>query len=272
VNLLRRIGIGLLLLFLSGCAPTLTSLPHRYEVLTPPLDALWEKRTRADAPDTLQAIARIEVNAAGKRYPLKIALMLRRPALMRIESLPVIGPPDFFLSLNKESLKVFVPEKNEFYTGRPTKENLAFFFPLSLPPQDVVAIMMGTPPLTDKKIVKLEKSLAGSHYRLELLAADDTRQTLLLDYDDSRLRETQFLTPQGVILQRVTYSDYRPAGAVARPHHVTVYAPEKNTTVTIRYADLELGSGGDAASFDLPLPPGMAPIPLDKRGKEVLEE
>ena len=73
----------------------------------------------------IKAIANIEVNNFSGRYSTKAALLIRKwPSSLRIEAIPIIGPVNFFLSIHKDVLKTFIPQKGIFYIGKATTENL----------------------------------------------------------------------------------------------------------------------------------------------------
>src|SRR3972149_3933203 len=82
---------------LFGCAPVATSFPKGIDYDLSARDTLEKFIKAHHIKDTFKAIARIEIND-GKKHSLKVAMMLKRPSLMRIESIPVIGPPNLFLS------------------------------------------------------------------------------------------------------------------------------------------------------------------------------
>ena len=70
-------------------------------------------RLHASIPgdQTLTVTARIEIKSHGERHLLKAALMMKRPAHLRLESIPLLGPPDFFLSIDAGEIRVFIPGK-----------------------------------------------------------------------------------------------------------------------------------------------------------------
>ncbi|MCG6535004.1 MAG: DUF4292 domain-containing protein [Syntrophales bacterium LBB04] len=212
--------------------------------------------------DTLKAIARIEINSRSRRYPLKIALMLKRPAMLRIETIPVIGPTDFFMSLTDDALKVFIAGKNTFYQGLPTKRNISIFFPISLDPEDLVSVMMGIPPISGNNLRVQESLEEKKRYRIELFSDHDRIKTFLLSWeDDGRLSGMEILGGSGDIINTITYSDYRKVGEIDLPHQITILSPEDDATIVVRYVDVEFSKGDE--SFDLPISPDVKPIIID---------
>lgn len=261
-NRLIKFIPGILFLLL-GCAPVATSLPKGTDY---DLSARYtlEKFIKAHhIKDIFKAVARIEINSDGKKYPIKVAMMLKRPSFMRIESIPVIGPPDLFLSANNDTLKIFLPEENEFYLGRPSRENFSLFFPVNLSPADVLSIMMGIPPLHDVKL-RWKESVEGEKLRADFFSDDKKILTLLMDGNNGRLKEIVILASDGEILHTVYYDDYCQVENIDLPQKITILSKGKNSTIVVRYSDMEFSKEENESLFDLPIPVGVRPIIMDR--------
>ncbi len=259
---------------LLSCAPSrLAPLP---EGTSPPsqLGRRWEKIAAANyVPGSLQALARIDLQTGRVKNHLNVALQMRHPSRLRIESIPVFGPPDLLLSLNDKNLKVFLPGQKTFYLGRPTQENLMHFLPLSLPPADIVALLMGIPTLpAADRIIGFQESNADGRLRLELFLAGRMTQTMWFDGVTERLVGMEILDSTGEIIQRVSYGAYHLFGNVRLPEEITILSREKNTRLLVQYTDMELIAPGDEEIFDLAIPPGMVPVILDGEGRQWVDD
>ncbi|HLA26607.1 MAG TPA: DUF4292 domain-containing protein [Syntrophales bacterium] len=248
---------------LFGCAPVATSLPKGTDYDLSARDTLEKFIKAHHIKDTFKAIARIEIND-GKKYPIKVAMMLKRPSLMRIESIPFFGPPDLFLSMNNDTLKVFLPGKNEFYLGRPSRENFGLFFPVNLSPADALSIMMGIPPIPDVKL-RWKESVEGEKLRADFFSDDQKVLTLSMDRNNGRLKEIVILASDGKILHTVYYDDYCMVENIDLPQQITILSPGKNSTIIVRYSDMEFSKEGDNALFDLPIPVDVRAIIMDRK-------
>ena len=261
-NRLIKFIPGIFFLFF-GCAPVAASLPKGTNYDLSARDILEKIIKARHIKDTFKAIARIEINSDGKKYPIKVAMMLKRPSLMRIESIPVIGPPDLFLSTNNDTLKIFLPGKNEFYLGRPSRENFSLFFPVNLSPADLLSIMMGIPPLPDEKL-RWKESAEGEKLRADFFSDDKKVLTLLMDGNNGRLKEIVILASDGEILHTVYYDDYCKVENIDLPQKITILSKGKNSTIVVRYSDMEFSEEENEAQFDLPIPVGVRPIIMDR--------
>src|SRR5512136_1786945 len=102
----RLLSIFLVLSFFlifPACAikKTLNVGEGSFEGVSSPLAVLEKIDSNTHSLHGIKAIARIEVNAPAGRYPLKVALALWRPSSLRLESIPLIGPADFFLTVHE---------------------------------------------------------------------------------------------------------------------------------------------------------------------------
>jgi hypothetical protein len=251
-------------MFLVSCAPIVT-LPPAADLTPAPRDSRWEKLIgRHQVQGTLSALADIDLLAAGGRRHLRTALLLQLPAQMRMESIPVFGPPDFFLSLNREKLKIFLPGENKFYQGRPSRENLSHFLPISLPPTDMVHILLGVspPPVGEGKIAYRE-SLDSGKSRLELFLNNERIRIMWSDSDVERLTELEVVDGDTNRAYRVSYSKHMRLGGNDLPQQVTIVSPDNDARIIVHYDDMELSAAGDEEAFDLAIPVKVTPISMD---------
>jgi hypothetical protein len=269
-NITKQMLALLICCFLASCAPAVT-LPHAPDLvpdqLPAPLDPRWEKLSgRNQVRSGLRAMADIDLTAEGGRRHLRVALLLQLPSLMRIESIPLFGPPDFFLSLNREKLKIFLPGKKEYYQGRPSRENLSRFLPLSLSPTDMVYVLMGIPPpppVTETKIGYRE-SLEGDGKRLDMFLNNRIIRRLWSDKNVERLTDMEILDADTKLTHRVSYGNYLRLGESDWPQQVTIVSQDGKARIIVNYDDMELCAPEDEEIFDLPIPRGITPTGMDR--------
>lgn len=245
---------------LSGCAGR-NALPR--PLGSPPLSPDGALRAlMASAPpgdQTLTVTARIEIDARGERRPLKAALMMKKPASLRLETVPLIGPPDFFLSIDAGELRVFSPGDGggSFYAGRSTAHNLNRFFPLALPAADIIPLLMGQPPAMEggSYLGEREEGL----YRIDRFVAGEKTLSLWIDPMGDLLLRIRAFTEEGHIAYTAEFSDHTPVDKYALPRRLTILWGA--VSLTLRYTELRLDK--DTEPFALPIPEGMVPVPLD---------
>jgi hypothetical protein len=216
--------------------------------------------TTAGAP-AVTATAKIEINNHGERYPLKVAVMMKRPDLLRVESIPLMGPPDFYLSVAGGELRVFLPGKGAFYAGRATPLNISRFLSVSLPAADMVSLLMGVPPEGAEEMQSLGGEREDGLYRIDQYRSGWRMRSLWIDPEGGRLIRFRKFTEKGTVIYTADFADHVRIGEGFLPQQVTIRG-EEMAVLTIRYTDLRQFAA-DPESFPLPVPEGITPILLD---------
>jgi hypothetical protein len=212
---------------------------------------------------TITATARIEISYRGDRYPLKAAMMMRRPADLRLESIPILGPPDFLLSIEEGELRVFLPGKRTFSAGPATRWNISRFLHLPLPAAELVSLLMGRPPpeweTSNSRHGEREEGL----YRVDRYTAGGRIiGSLWIDPVAGLLVRARVFTEGEAIAYTADFADHVRLGGGFLPQRLTISG--EAVSLVLRYAEIGL-LDDDAASFTLPVPEGISPTPLDEK-------
>lgn len=250
----------LFLLAVCGCAMA-PKMTDRMDFHSPEA-ALKHIAERIPDNVALQTLASIQMTTREGRYPLKLALLLKKPASLRVEAIPLFGTPAFFLSVHDQTLKVFLTGTRVFYTGRATLDNIARFLPLSMDPEEMVAVLMGTGPPTYGQNTFLQGRTEGEHYRIDT-GEPLKRQSLWLRMTDGFLERLEVYQDQGVSYRARFEDPLRVEGAVLPQKTTLVFEGEGGATITIRFADIRFLKQPDPAIFDLTAPLGIKPVYLD---------
>jgi hypothetical protein len=241
---------------LSGCAGGRVASPGAtYDSPGTALHAL-----AASAPKgTITATARIMISYRGERYPLKAAMMMRRPADLRLESIPLLGPPDFLLSIERGELRVFFPGDGTFYVGPATRWNISRFLHLPLPAAEAVAILMGRPPEEWESPNEWQGEREEGYYRIDRYLAGRKTCSLWIDPVADLLIRVRAFTEGGEIAYSADFTDHSRVRGGFLPHRLTLIG--EAVSLDLHYTEMDL-RGDDATSFALPVPEGIIPIPL----------
>lgn len=247
-------------LVLSGCAgrrpPALQTSYHSPEA------ALRALAASAPADQAFTATARIEINHQGERYTLKIAIMMKRPAFLRVESIPLLGPPDFFLSVAIDELRVYLPGKNAFYTGRAVPQNISRFFPIFMPAADMISLLVGMAPDNREESPVLRGEQEEMYYRVDGYASDRRTRSLWIDPSGNRLVRIRTFAEEGEnVVYEATFAEHALVGEGLMPQRLTITG-DGMAALSLRYTDLR-PIAADPESFPLLLPEGIIPILLD---------
>ena len=246
-------------LTLSGCAG---QRPVAFQTLYPsPEAALRALAASTPADQTVTATARLEINHQGERYALKIAVMMKRPAFLRVESIPLLGPPDFFLSVAKDDLRVYLPGKNAFYTGRAVPQNISRFFPISLPAAEMISLLMGIAPDNREESPALRGKQEERYYRVDVYVSDRRTLSLWIDPSGSRLVRIRKFAEGETVAYEAVFTEHVLVGEGFIPQRLSITG-DGMAAASLRYTDLR-PIAADPESFPLPLPEGITPILLD---------
>ncbi len=252
-----------------GCAtlkgPTVNHIDKR--TFLPPQEMLEKIDRNHQSPGALKAIAHIEVNTIKGRYPLKAAVMVKRPSSLRLEVLPLIGPPELILSVHQNILKVFLPQKGEFYIGQALGKNLGHFFPFSIEGlliEDITSLLFGAHPEIKEKSLTLKDSPEDGFYRLDILSEQRKIQSLLIDNENSKLVRVNLFDNDNSLRYSIKFLGHTMIENFTIPEKITfASSDDANPYIIIRYSDTQIATGADAGSFDLQPPLNVTTIYLD---------
>lgn len=246
-------------LILSGCAGR---MPPAFQTPYPsPEAALRAVAASAPADQTITATARIEINRQGERYPLKIAVMMKRPDFLRVESIPLLGTPDFFLSVAKGELRVYLPGKDAFYTGRAVPQNISRFFPIFMPTTEMISLLMGAAPDNREESPALRGEQEERYYRVDMYTADRRTRSLWIDPSGNRLVRIRTFAEGETVVYEAAFAEHTLVGGGFIPQRMMITG-DGMAAMSLRYTDLRRVAA-EHESFPLPLPEGITPIPLD---------
>lgn len=212
------------------------------------------------ASGAITATAKIEITAEGARYPLKAAVMIQRPDSLRIESIPLIGPPDFFLSLTAGEIRIHIPAKSCFCTGAATPRNISRFLHVHLNATELVSLMLGLPPDNGAKDRELSGRQEENRYRVDQQTEDKGLLSIWIDPLINRVVQAAF-TKNGAKMYEAVFEKHVLVGEYCLPELITVTG-QKGAALKIRYSELQQIPATQAA-FPLPVPAGIAPTFLE---------
>jgi len=263
-NPARRNQAALLLLVVlmwcvAGCRPPSGAL-RPPEVRAVPENTLAALAAADRFDGAFQALARIELSGNRGAYPLKAAILMRWPDALRVEHLPLLGPPDFFMTLAGSRLQISVPGEKAYWTGAPTRENLASFLPIGLSGGELIALLRGScPPGEGITSVQTVAEADGDAGRLDLFAPDGKRLTLWTDPTSRHVQRCTRFAEDGREVYTVRFEDHRLLSGRPWPMRIRFTAPGPPATVmTVRYTDPVLSADAGPERFDLTIPPGTA--------------
>lgn len=211
-------------------------------------------------PETaiLSGVAQIELVTPGGYYPARAILIVKKPSYLRLELLPPVGPPDFFLAANSKEMKVLLPSKGEFYQGAPTGGNLSRFLPGQFNVEDIVSVLTCSYPRLTGNVDYLRYADVNN-LRIEMKTRHGMSQIVWIRAD-GRQEKLERFDEKGKMLYRAEFLDYAEGSPVAGK---IIMSRDSMTSIIIKFSDLTLESAKDLSIFDLPVPDGFKKIIMD---------
>lgn len=211
-----------------------------------------------DEDDIFSAVALIHVSHHNSFYPAKAALVIKRPSYLRMELMPVIGVPDFFLSVSPEIMKIFIPSKGEFYSGLPTVSNLNKFLPWQIEIEDMIMIFTGAYPSLKEEHVSYQVHHEDHLVRVEMKAPSGASQIIWIG-ENNKLIKLVRQDDAGERLYNVEYA-YDNNNF---PEKIKINFADETASLSIKYSDVKIEKRKDLSIFDLAIPDHVNEIILE---------
>jgi hypothetical protein len=251
----KNIFLLLIILALSGCVKreVIPPEPLTKNILSSIANAISEN-------DVLCSLVQINLVTLHGTYPLRAALVVKKPSYLRLELLPVMGTPDFFLTVTPQKMKILLPAKGEFYHGKPTGKNLSQFLPWKFNIDEIVAILLSSYPPLSGEPVSYQTSYEENAQRIEMNAWSGKSQTIWIGKNNLLIKIIR-RDESGRELYTAVYEDYKEGTPVAGK--VTINMAAGATSISVKYSDPKIGKNKDTSIFDLPVPAGFKEIKMD---------
>lgn len=211
--------------------------------------------------DRVVATAEIDLDTEQGHYPVRAVLIVQKPSYLRLEILPVIGTPDLYLTATPDHLQIFIPSREEFYSGKPSAENLARFLPWGFNVEDIVMILSCDFPTHEGKDSSRAGDQEAGPTKFDLKTPSGFSQTLWIG-KNGRVEKLIRHAPDGREIFQVRYDDYVSGSSLARK--ITIIQTDHKTRILVKYTDLKIVKATNLTVFELPVPAGIQNISLDQ--------
>lgn len=253
---------GILFLMSLVCGSACTPLPNLRREIPSPEDLLSQLQKHEQAIQGLKSLAQVKVSVQGKSFTTQDVLYVRRPSFLRIESLSPLGTPQFYMVTDGQELNLYYPGENKFYQGRVTNRLLSSALFITLEPEEVVAVLLGSLPWVHYESPSLQEDRREGLWLLDLFSTPgEEPQHLWVDPETRQITQAEFHSPK--LSGRLNFSDFRSHKNLLFPMRIQLHLPESKTQFLVEYQDLEINPTWDVQDFQLSLPRGATLIPLE---------
>ena len=241
----RRLA-PLFLLALAACPPR----PDVRSIPPPDATALLGEVEAIDARvPALQSQAKVRVESGSRKGNLTAFVAVAAPASVHLEVLDFFGRPSAILVSDGQRFVLFQAETGVWLGGPATPENLARIIPVALPPEQLVAMLLGRAPRLADDHPELQVDAEANAFRIDLHAGDQTQQ-LWVDPGLHRVVRSQISGPRGYGL---TFEEFTDVRQVPFPRKLSFRGP---AAVTLEYTDPRLGEVPPESLFRAEPPTG----------------
>lgn len=206
--------------------------------------------------DIFKSLAKIDFTTRDDSYQVKAALILKRPAYLRLELLPLIGTPDFFLTAKPEKMTVYIPSQREAYCGRPTHANLKRFLPWPMDIDEMIMVLTGSFPSGRGNI-----SQEGNLSRREIKESSGYSRIIWVQEKNQKLYKMVRKDEIGAGLYEAQY--FYDDDKSVFPKKIIISSFHGTTTLAIEYADIKIEKATDLSMFDLDVPDDIEEVFLE---------
>jgi outer membrane lipoprotein-sorting protein len=239
----------LFLLLLAGCPP-------RVDVRSTPAPDATALLAEVDASDarvaTLQSQAKAHVDARGKKGNVQMFVAVAAPASVHLEVLDFFGKPNGILISDGKQFVMLASDTGTWLRGPATAENVSRVLPVALPPDQLVAMLLGRAPRLPDASPMLVVDPENNVFRVTLKAGDQT-QELWVDPTRRRVVRSQVDGPGAYTL---TFDGFEDVRGAPFPRSISFAGAG---SVALQYTDLRLGEQPGPALF-VPQPPEGVPV------------
>lgn len=223
-------------------------------------------RGRAEHLKTLRATAKVDHMAnGGERARIKVNILAARGGKLRIEADSPLGGALATLTSDGSKFALLDVRNNRFLVGPANACNVARLIRLAIPPDDVVAVLMGGAPLDGTvKGVAWDPNNGGREV-LTLALPDGGSEIIQLDARDKRwdMMRAERRDAAGKLLWRVTNDGFKDHGDVRLPDVEDVEEPPHGADAEIKLRSVEPNLEIKDELFRLTAPDGVAVEPAD---------
>jgi hypothetical protein len=233
------------LLLLAGCrTPAALRVLPGSDARPTRLLAAWAQRL--DSRTALRATARLAVDAEGAgrdggdvSFRSRQALVLERPAKLRVDVRGVLGETLAVLATDGEIFEMFEAADRHYTSGEVRDDLLWNVAHLALTPADAVEVILGAPHLAEGLSPGAAYDVGDGQIRIALLdAAGALRRQVEFDAD-GLLRWLQERRA-GAVVWEVRFDDYALVEGAPVAHRLSIRAHHDTAHALLRLADVEL--------------------------------
>ncbi len=233
-------------LLLSSCSST-KGLPE--EGPLDPATVVAAVNARSAGIRTVQGYGTVSVETPEISNSGNIQVRISRPDSMYID---ITGPFGIGVAkglVTNEAFQIYNGLENTILTGRTSSRNLKSVLRIEVDFHDVASAVAGAASIPSSGSLTGRRE-AGAY----ILTQAGDRETIeyAVDLENAAVTERRILGPDGALLEKVSFRDFRRRSDIALPTQIVIARPPKSENLTISYERLVLNDMPVDFSFRYP--------------------
>jgi hypothetical protein len=210
--------------------------------------------------------ARLVVDSPQGKGSVSLFVAAMHPSMLHIEQLDFFGRPEGVLVTDGVRFGLYDGRERKYFQGPASAHNMGRFIPLSLPPKELTALLLGrVPRVPAERTSELRVDEASRSYSVSLHHQAVT-QALAVSIGTHRVVRSRVT---GVKTYAFDAEDLTSFGAATLPRHLTLEASESRLKVELIYKDITVNEAADLTLFDLSPPEGVSVVEVKDDGQVV---
>ncbi|MBN1545316.1 MAG: hypothetical protein JW902_01505 [Syntrophaceae bacterium] len=202
--------------------------------------------------------AKVSAISPSAKLIFKLAIITQAPDRLRIESIPVFGPPDFFFASQDGWFQIYLPASRDFFVGAATPDNLSRALPVSLswPARRWVTVLQGRPDIP-QNCRNIKGKMEGAFYRLDVSIENAGIDRYWINTKNGCLERIEYTGMDG-LTSKIDYSSFKEVKGRNLPLSINIDAGD-GTKILIMNDTPEVMKQSEENRFAL-LPPADATL------------
>jgi outer membrane lipoprotein-sorting protein len=195
---------------------------------------------------SLDGEAQVALKHEGRYYPSHQFLLIEKPDRIRVDVLTSFGQLLLQLASDGENLSVLTSSPSRYMIGLANDENIYRFVRIPLSAQDLIALMLYSPPVI--AYTESDVNPLGDEFVLSLSGKGQSQR---IKFDDElRPFEIDFRQDDELLLKVA----YRRFNAIGFPEQMIIEVPQQELRVKLSLSAIQLNTLIDEAKFHITKP------------------
>ncbi len=228
------------------------------------LPAIFRKAIKkSHAVNDVSGYAKLKISTDGKTSTSRNVFFVRRPDMIRIETLGFLSRPALFFTADSKSMSIYAIESNAFYSGKTTVENLQRIIGMRLELREVILSFLGEPPLVDCTRKKITCSQDKNQYYF-IIACEGAKQLIWIDPATGSITGYKLYENKSPVYE-YAFSDFQNFNGRLFPLKINIHHYTTNTDITLEFESISFDPIA-IERFNMNLPPGATSMSIEELG------